>query len=160
MIGSDYGAGVVSFGIRIQDLQEEDPPVFMNHEADDITEWKKMYEHLSDYLLEAVLTALACIDYSTAQDALEEKGWEFLDYEDYEMDDWEEDVEEDDLLDEAAWQEQMLAKTGIDLNLVRPLTSAGGQELFFCQDEEKGCFYLGVTEDEELSLTILSREEA
>lgn len=155
-IGSDYGAGIVCFGIRRQDLGEEDPPVYMNHEADPITVWKKMYERLSDYLLEVVLTALACVDYSTAQEALEEEGWEYLDYEEYEMESAE---DEDGILEDEKWQEQMLAQSGIDLELVKRVNCAYGGELFFCQDEGKECFYLGRTEEEETTLTILSKEK-
>ena len=37
-IGSDYSAGVVVFGICEKDLELENPPVYMLHEADEITD--------------------------------------------------------------------------------------------------------------------------
>ena len=154
-IGSDYGAGIVTFGIRKDDLEKEDPPVYMNHEADPITSWTMPYEKLSEFLLEIVLTALACIDYPTAQEALEENGWTWLNYDEYSMNIEEED---EDILSEEEWLERLLTQSGIDLEQVRWLNSAGGQELFFCQNEENGRFYVGVMEEEELELTMITRE--
>ncbi len=155
-IGSDYGAGIVTFGIRREDLDKDDPPVYMNHEADSITQWNRPYEKLSDFLLEVVLTALACIDYSTAQEALEENGWTWFDYDEYEMNTEEEDEEE--ILSEEEWQEQIFQQSGMDLNQVRRVKSAGGQELFLCLEEETGRFYMGVMEEDELALTVIIRD--
>lgn len=155
-IGSDYGAGIVTFGIRREDLEKEDPPVYMNHEADPVTRWTMPYERLSDFLLEVVVTALACIDYSTAQEALEADGWIWFDYDEYVMNTEEEDEE---ILSEEEWQEQMLCQSGIDLKQVRKLNSVGGQELFFCCNEENGRFYLGVADEEDLKWIMITRED-
>lgn len=152
-IGSDYGAGIVTFGIRKEDLDQDDPPVYMNHEADSITQWSRPYEKLSDFLLEVVLSALACTDYYTAQEILTENGWTWFDYDEYEMNTEEEDIEE-----EEEWQKQMLQKSGIDLNQVQRKNSTGGQELFLCLEEETGRFYMGVMEEDELALTVITRE--
>lgn len=74
-IGSDYSAGVVSFGIQEEEMEKEDPPVYMQHEADEITEWNLMYQTLSDYLLVVTCDALFGWEYSTSQMELEENGW-------------------------------------------------------------------------------------
>lgn len=169
-IGSDFGAGVVTFGIRKQDLEDEDPPVYMLHEADDITDWKKMYEKLSDFLLEVVLTALIGIDYSTAEEALEENGWVYQGYDEYldeyfdeEKDTWKEDVDENTISSEEEWQEQQFIQTGIDFTKVRKVNCADGGYLFCCQDEEKDCFYVGKINEEEgdrILITIVREEES
>lgn len=74
-IGSDYAAGVVTFGIRTDDMPKEDPPVYMQHEADEITEWNLIYQTLSDYLLAVTCDALFGWEYRTSQIELEKNGW-------------------------------------------------------------------------------------
>lgn len=162
-IGSDYAAGIVEFAIRREDLELEDPPVYMNHEADEITEWRQMYEKLSDYLLEVVLNALNCEDYATAMEVLEEKGYCYRDYEDYMISASEEAEEEsddlEDILDEDEWNAQMLKDAGIDLERVyKRRGNSGTNELFCCYDEEKKYLYLGDTEDEEVALVLIYKE--
>lgn len=80
-IGSDYAAGVVTYGIREKDLGKENPPVYLQHEADPLTQWNMLYESLTDYLLYVICDALLGVFYDTAQDVLEEYGWEFENYE-------------------------------------------------------------------------------
>ena len=79
-IGSDYAAGVVSYGIREEDLDRENPPVYLQHEADPFTQWNMRFESISDYLLYVICDALLGVYYHTAQDILEEYGWEFERY--------------------------------------------------------------------------------
>lgn len=155
-IGSDYGAGIVTFAIRREDLEQADPPVYLHHEADEMTEWRQMYEKLSDYLLEVVLNALHCEDYSTAADMLEERGYRYLDFDTYEM----ELEEEEELLDEEEWYGQMLSESGIDLSKVyKRMSNSGESELFCCYEEEKGFLYVGEISEEEVSLVVISKEE-
>lgn len=154
-IGSDYGAGIVDFAIRREDLGKEDPPVFMNHEADHITEWKQMYQTLSDYLLEVVLNALKCVDYDTAMEALEEQGFCYLDYEDYLF---ESEEEEANLLDEETWQEQVWQESGIDLDRVYKRMSNHGGEIFCCYEEEKEILYVGEIVEDEVSWIMITRK--
>lgn len=45
-IDSDYGEDSVTFGLRIEDLRQDDPPLYMQQE----TKWRKAYEKLSDFL--------------------------------------------------------------------------------------------------------------
>ena len=75
-IGSDYGAGVVRFGIRLSDLEQDDPPVYMNHECDSLTDWKLWSKSVSSYLMMVLCDALCCGEYDTAGSVLEEQGWE------------------------------------------------------------------------------------
>lgn len=79
-IGSDYAAGVVRFGIRVKDMNQKNPPVYMQHEADEITQWNLLYQTLSDYLLAITCDALFGFEYRTSQGELEEKGWEYQSY--------------------------------------------------------------------------------
>lgn len=79
-IGSDYGAGVVTFGIRVGDLNQDNPPIYVQHEADEITQWNLFYETLSDYLLAVTCDALFGFAYHTAQQKLEKMGWKYQSY--------------------------------------------------------------------------------
>ncbi len=167
-IGSDYGAGIVTFGIRKQDLEDEDPPVYMYHEAHAITDWKKMYERLSDFLLEVVLSALIGIDYLTAEEVLEENGWVCQGYNEYldelfdeSQDTWKEEMDEESILSEEEWQEQWLSRLEIDLTKVQRQSCNWGGYLFCCRDEEKDCFYVGRIDEEEGETTLITivREE-
>lgn len=74
-IGSDFAAGVVKFGICVADLEKSDPPVYMNHECDSISEWKLWTNSLSDFLMQVLCDALLCEMYETAVDVLEKNGW-------------------------------------------------------------------------------------
>lgn len=74
-IGSDFGAGVATFGICVSDLDKEDPPVYMNHEANEIEQWDKMWDTVSDYLLTVTCDALIEAAYGTAGKVLRNRGW-------------------------------------------------------------------------------------
>lgn len=167
-IGSDFAGGIVTFGIQKQDLEEEDPPVYMYHEANAITDWRKTYERLSDFLMELMLAALVGIDYSTAEDVLEENGWVFQGFDEYldelfdeEKDSWKEGVDEDAIFSEEEWQEQQFLHLGFDLTKVRRQSCNWGGYLFCCRDEEKDCFYVGRIDEEEGEMTLITivREE-
>ena len=73
LIGSDFGSGIVQFGIC--DLDKNNPPVYMNHECDSISEWKLYTDSLSDFLMQVLCDVLLCEMYDTAIDVLEEDGW-------------------------------------------------------------------------------------
>lgn len=75
LIGSDYGAGVVQFGIRLSDLKQADPPVYVNHECDSLSDWRLWEKHLSDFLMQVLCDALCCGEYQTAERALQKAGW-------------------------------------------------------------------------------------
>ena len=79
-IGSDYAAGVVSYGIREDDLGAENPPVYMQHEADPYTQWNMLFESVSDYLLYVICDALLGVFYDTAQNVMEKYNWKFKSY--------------------------------------------------------------------------------
>lgn len=81
-IGSDYGAGVVTFGICVNDMDKENPPVYMNNEDDEITEWNKMWNSISDYLMTVICDALVGFGYDTTTEFLEEHDWNCNCYED------------------------------------------------------------------------------
>lgn len=77
IIGSDYAAGIVYFGIKKTDLNMKNPPVYMYHEANHITEWNLMFNHLSDYFLTVVCDAILCECYNTAQKILIKYNWNY-----------------------------------------------------------------------------------
>ncbi len=74
-IGSDFAAGIVKYGICVTDLEQPDPPVYMNHECNDIAEWRLWTEHLSDFLIQVLCDVLLCECYRTGEKALKEVGW-------------------------------------------------------------------------------------
>ncbi len=80
LIGSDYGAGVVTFGIRADSLDSDDPPVYMQHEADPITLWTLYSGSVSDFVMQVLCDVLSCSEYHTAQEVLTEAGWTFQEF--------------------------------------------------------------------------------
>lgn len=80
-IGSDYAAGVVFFGIEEKDLSQDNPPVYLLHEADPITDWHQLFDTLTDYLMSIVLDILTCESYNTGAYVLDQAGWNLLEYE-------------------------------------------------------------------------------
>ncbi|MDE6501214.1 MAG: SMI1/KNR4 family protein [Ruminococcus sp.] len=77
MIGNDYAGCIVYFGIRKKDLNMENPPVYMYHEANNITDWKLLYNSLSEYLSVVVCDAVSCECYHTARRVLKDYGWNY-----------------------------------------------------------------------------------
>jgi len=77
IIGSDYAAGIVYFGIKRTDLNKENPSVYMYHEMNSITDWSLMYNYLSDYFLTVVCDAISCECYDTAQRVLKNYDWNY-----------------------------------------------------------------------------------
>jgi len=77
LFGSDYGTGVVTFGINIGDPNEKDPPVYMRHEENSIQDWEEFNENLSEFLKMVFCDILSCVEYSTARDILEGSGWKY-----------------------------------------------------------------------------------
>ena len=82
LIGSDYGAGIVTFGIDINEFDEEDPAVYIRNEANSIQDWELLSESLSEFLKMTVCDVLSCIEYPTAQEVLEKSGWKYHVYKD------------------------------------------------------------------------------
>ena len=73
-IGSDYGAGIIKFGICLDEIEQENPPVYMLIEGSSLADWK-FDDNLSDFLMRSVCDVLCCGEYDTAVDVLEEMGW-------------------------------------------------------------------------------------
>lgn len=122
-VGSDYAAGVVTFGIRASELNMDNPPIYMQHEAEPFTKWDMLFESLSDYLLYSICDALLGVYYNTAQYVLEEYGWKFESYGFDSPDD----------------AEELFCKYSIDvkkLNKIKTLYPADWQsERFVCYNE-------------------------
>ena len=79
-IGSDY-EGIVFYGIKEKEFVQENPPVYMLHEADELADWKLIAYTLSDYLMSVLLDAITGVDDIIAQHVLSENGWEFYEEE-------------------------------------------------------------------------------
>lgn len=75
LIGSDYGAGVVKFGIPLDELQQDDPPVYMLMEDNPLDDWKLYDDCLSDFLMRSLCDVLCCGEYDTAERVLKKAGW-------------------------------------------------------------------------------------
>ena len=73
-IGSDYGAGIIKFGICLDEIGQGNPPVYMLIEGSSLADWK-FDDNLSDFLMSSVCDVLCCGEYDTAVDVLEEMGW-------------------------------------------------------------------------------------
>lgn len=74
-IGSDYGAGIIKIGMCLDEIGQEDPPVYMLIEGGSLADWKIIDDHLSDFLKSSVCDVLCCGEYDTAVEVLEEMGW-------------------------------------------------------------------------------------
>lgn len=74
-IGSDYGAGISKLGICINEIEQDNPPVYILIEDDTITEWNILDNHLSDFLMRSICDVLCCGEYDTAALVLEKMGW-------------------------------------------------------------------------------------
>ena len=132
-IGSDYGGGIVTFGIAPEAMQEENPPLYFHHEVDPYTLWRPdpTGRTIADFLLDVILNELACVDYETAEEALEEIGWEYTE-----------------LSFEKAF-EACIQEAQIDLDRVKQYGQCSrlGIKSFCCCDEEKNILYVGYVKD-------------
>lgn len=146
LIGSDYAGGMGTFGIRMQDLTEKDPPVYWKKNSGSLTDWKPENETLSDFLLGVLTEALACIDYQTAEYALEERGWRYEEYFDVKKRDW-------------TASKAVLKRYGINYGELKRHRGNSGT-VFCCWDETRNVLFVGGTEDGELSLCAVSRKDA
>lgn len=159
-IGSDYGAGIVTYGIPMEQLTQQDPPVYLQHEADPVTQWRLAYDRLSDFLLENLLNALTLVAYETAEEALEEQGWQYTDYTMDYLETHAGEAEDDDIEQDAAVTEAALVRLGIDPDQINWRTSIYEGRTFCCYDEQNETFYTGLWEgNEENSLYSISRAE-
>lgn len=74
-IGSDFGAGISKSGIRLSEIGQDNPPVYILIEEDTLTEWNILDGQLSDFLMRSVCDVLCCGEYDTAARVLEKRGW-------------------------------------------------------------------------------------
>lgn len=148
VIGSDFCGGTADYGIRKQDLAEKDPPVYLYPCSDCITisGWKKGWETLSDFLLSVLVETLSCVDYDTAERAIETIGWHYEEYFDMKKYDW-------------VASNAVVKRQGIDPTALKKYKVGGGRA-FCCYDEDRNAFFIGRTEDGELSLSAINRQEA
>lgn len=147
LIGSDYGAGIALIGIRIQDLSQPDPAVYWCNQDVDISKWHIVEEHLSDFLFSVLTNVLGCIDYDTAERALEKCGWEYEEYFDPEEDDW-------------VSNDAVLERYGIQKSQLKRLRGWNDRPTFLCYDEEKSVFFVGSDDEEEPFLYAIRRHDA
>lgn len=80
LIDSDFGGGEITFGIRKEDLDQDDPPVYWHHERDPIARWREDKQSLSGFLLENLWNVLNNVGYDTAERVLEKMGWRIEEY--------------------------------------------------------------------------------
>lgn len=147
IIGSDYAAGIALIGIRIQDLSQPDPSVYWCNQDVDISKWHIVEEHLSDFLFSVLTKVLGCIDYDTAERALEEYGWEYEEYFDSEADDW-------------VSSDEVLERYGIQKSQLNRPCNWNERPAFICYDEEKSIFFVGSQNEDEPFLYAIRRHDA
>ena len=146
VIGSDYASGMGVFGIHMEELRKNDPPVYWHKEGDSFSTWKLENERLSDFLRNVLIEALACVDYQSAEYALEEKGWRYEEYFDLKKDDW-------------VATKSVLKRYGIDYSIIKKYKANSGK-VFCCYDEDRNAFFVGSTAEGEMSLSAINRIEA
>ncbi|MDE7308335.1 MAG: hypothetical protein K2N61_06660 [Lachnospiraceae bacterium] len=103
-------------------------------------------ERLSDFLRNVLIEALACVDYQSAEYALEEKGWRYEEYFDVKKDDW-------------VATKSVLKRYGIDYSIIKKYKANSGK-VFCCYDEDRNAFFVGSTTEGEMSLSAINRNEA
>ncbi len=127
LIGSDYGAGVVHFGIRREDLGKADPPVSYQHEAEEFTVWHTRWDSVSAFLLEVVANALLGASYDAAIEAImNNDGFTIYEY----------GEEEYEYGEEPPAPDELFAQKGIDLSKVRRSDAEWGGSVYCCMDGE------------------------
>lgn len=149
VLGSDYGAGVVFFGIKIDDMTKENPPVYFNHEANPVTQWNQVHKTLSDYLLTTVCDAVLGEYYDTALWIMMEDGWKCKTYSDT--------YEDDDI--ELVVFEQLMKEYGIETEKLHKMDSEWADWIACCYNQEKHEVYLFVSEDSQMEVRIYSKAE-
>ncbi len=77
LIGSDCGAGVAVFGIKMEDLNKENPPVYIHIEGNDANDWQCLFDSVSEFLMTCLCDVLACVNYDTATRELEKSGFRY-----------------------------------------------------------------------------------
>lgn len=81
IIGSDYGAGVVTYGICKDDIDKDDPPLYLVFEDNEPSGWELFSDTLTSFLMMQICYVLLGIEYDTAKKTLIEKGWNYRLYE-------------------------------------------------------------------------------
>lgn len=145
VLGSDYAAGVVFFGVKIEDLTKENPPVYLNHEANPVTQWNQIHKSLSDYLLTTVCDAVLGEYYDTALWKMMEEGWECETYEYAET--------------EQVIFEQLMKEYGIETEKLHKMDSEWTDWIACCCNQDKQEVYLFVSKDSQMEVRVYSKEE-
>ena len=81
IIGSDYGAGAVTYGICKDDMYKEDPPLYLLFEDNEPAGWELFSDTLSAFLMMQICYVILGIEYDTAKKVLIENGWNYKLYE-------------------------------------------------------------------------------
>lgn len=146
LIGSDYANGIGVFGVLMQDLVQDDPPVYWHKDSDAFNIWKPENEKISDFLLNVLIEALACVDYQSAEQSLKAKGWRYEEYYDLKKDDW-------------VASKAVLKRYGINYSELTKYKANSGK-VFCCYAVDKNAIFVGSTEGGEISLSVINRNEA
>ena len=145
LIGSDYAAGVVTFGIRMKDVAKDDPKMYWQTEGNDLSTWYAD-KNLSDFLFEAVLHVVSGIDYGVPEDELEENGFKVEEYFDAKQFDY-------------AATKAVVARYGIDFAQLKKC-EINQQQVFCCYDTEKDIFYVGHLEEHFITFYAITKKDA
>lgn len=147
IIGSDFGGGEATFGIRKEDLDQNDPPMYWRHERDPLAKWREDKQSLSGFLLEVLWNVLNGSNYDTAELELEKAGWRVEKYFDPKKEDW-------------VASKTVLKKQGILYSNLKRYKCDEGGKVFSCYDKDLNVIYVGSLEEGEISLCAINRVEA
>ena len=110
----------------------------MLHEANSISDWKIIYNKLSDYIMAVILDVLSCANYYTAKNLLRKEGWNFYEYSD------------------SRETKSFLSNNDIDLSKMNKYLSLYGENAFClcCYDNEKQSLFVIRNEKDNYKLLV------
>lgn len=139
VIGSDYGSGVVIFGIA--DVDKDAPSVFEHHEENELTEWNLLNDNLYDFLMMVTCDVLSCAAYDTAKEVLTKSGWVYQTY-----------THSDDV-------KRLLSEAEIDISKAPKYISTYGTspDVYCCFDDVKNTLYVIRKDENQIEMCIISQ---
>ena len=148
LIGTDYATGSIMPGIPIDDMQNDDPPVYWSFDDNSCERWRVLYPKLSTFLEGQFAAALCGMDYGTAEEALEDFGWKYEEVYGY-----------DEVTGEIGTTKSLLKKCRISIGKMKKYKTISQNKVFYCFDDEKNIVYAGYLEEDELSLSAIHHSD-
>lgn len=138
ILGSDYGAGVVTYGICKDDMDKEDPPLYLLFEDNEPAGWELFSDTLSSFLMMQICYVLLGIEYDTAKRVLIENGWNYRLYEGKEA-------------------VKKINAMGIDIQQAKKQLSWDDRELVCGYDEETKALFIVSSSDNGCEICVIDK---